>query len=738
MSSSLEFPYKHVTFADFNFVSNKLTLRFKDPALEAEYYQKRVDPLRIIALFKIIFFILAAFLAVRRIEVLIFALYEVSSGAGIVLAEALNVGFLGAVLILEGIIFYVQRLNLFRGLFFMTYIFFSISYASYASNPYDLLSVPAQFFFKNKGQRDSRIYVRLCRGSHICHFLDYIGCSMFYRHSIPVGFQSTFLCALAYSFVQFTSCIDEVVFADAVYFVAYGLLVTFFYATEFKIRYDFFLAYKQEEFQKGYRRLLTDMPVGLILFDERNKEPVFCNKVITTLVTARYCNAGDNQAEHTGGPDSARVTKENIINAVGGFVQSNGDETLKEILDNWDSDSLDDNHKYVYRVGESESTYTIKGLKTVFQSVQCKALILQDQTAFEELARLEEKYQKFYVASIVHDIRTPLNGVMGMLEIIASATNNPRLNVLLEVAKKICKLLLFLTYDITDYSQLEAKKFKPNNTSVDLRETLEEVSHLLSFNLNKKRLGSSFACRESIPSHVYIDKNRYIQILLNLVGNAIKFTFEGSVDVEVEYDSENDYLITSVKDTGVGIPPEEIPNLFKLFGKLESNSNVNPQGVGFGLAMCKKLSEALGGYITVKSAVGIGSTFTFAIKGNCGLQEERKTFSEASKLNTFSQEFITLEIPAKLEKHTFKVRKSKGDLERQRMSITSRHTYSARPHKAIEEDMEELPKGTCECKDLLIVDDNGYNLFVLQGYLQMANLEGDEVLLLMHQGYNRH
>ena len=393
------------------------------------------------------------------------------------------------------------------------------------------------------------------------------------------------------------------------------------------------------------------------------------------------------------------------------FVDPANKKTLKTVVEEWDNTGLQETIKYVRKMKHSESTYTAKGLKTLFCSIECKALVLQDQTAYEELTKLEEKYRKIYVASVVHDIRTPLNGISGMLDMMDHPGQPEDQKVYLTVARNTCTLLLFLTYDITDYSQLEANKFKANNSKTQLKETIEEVFKLLSFSFERKRLSHALICDPSVPAILNIDRNRYTQILLNLLGNAVKFTFSGSINVGVTYLSESDLIVTEVTDTGIGIKHEDLPKLFKLFGKLDSSSSHNTQGVGLGLSICKRLSESLGGYIKVDSTEGVGSTFTFAIKANLDSLKQEHAEEEIRRRRSSS---ISLELASSQKNDTPDV---------PRFSL-GKNFHSVMPRTAI----SPLPQTSapCGCSDILIVDDNGYNLFVLQSYVKSIHLFADE------------
>ena len=326
-------------------------------------------------------------------------------------------------------------------------------------------------------------------------------------------------------------------------------------------------------------------------------------------------------------------------------------KNLRSTLEEWKGEEKEDANKYVYKFDDEETIFSIKLLKTKFQGKSCKTVILQDVTAFDKLVKLDEKYQKLYVASIVHDIRTPLNGIMGMLEMLRGEHNPEDEKLYLSVAMMTCKLLLFLTHDITDYSQMEANKFKANNTKVNVREVVEETMQLLAFNFEKKKIARTSEISDSVPRNVCIDKNRYMQILLNLLGNALKFTFQGHVKITVDYDSHNDILITAVRDTGIGIREEELPRLFKMFGKLESGEAHNPQGVGFGLAICKRLSESLGGYISVMSKFGFGSTFTFGVKASVGTLSRKSNSLVPSMDSEVASLVVPGDIQLKIQEH---------------------------------------------------------------------------------------
>eukprot|EP01022_Parablepharisma_sp_SALTPOND_P017170 TRINITY_DN268_c1_g1_i1.p1 TRINITY_DN268_c1_g1~~TRINITY_DN268_c1_g1_i1.p1 ORF type:complete len:296 (+),score=24.76 TRINITY_DN268_c1_g1_i1:1296-2183(+) len=252
------------------------------------------------------------------------------------------------------------------------------------------------------------------------------------------------------------------------------------------------------------------------------------------------------------------------------------------------------------------------------------------------------------MSSVVHDIRTPLNGILGMLDVINQYELHEDIRKFFHVVRSSAKMLLFLTYDITDYSQIEAGVLTVSKAYFAPAEAVNECVQLLEFNFRRKGIGLTTVYSDSIPPRILSDKNRFMQIILNLLGNALKFTFAGGVKVALTYSNSEDTLVASVQDTGIGIKEEDIPTLFKLFGKIKESTEHNPTGVGLGLTICKKLTERLGGKIHVKSVHGSGSKFTFTIK--CNLEETKSPGNFA----TACLDEETMGVPATAtRKHTF-------------------------------------------------------------------------------------
>ncbi len=276
--------------------------------------------------------------------------------------------------------------------------------------------------------------------------------------------------------------------------------------------------------------------------------------------------------------------------------------------------------KFAYEGLEKECFFTVKECMVRFKKELCTAVVMNDYTAFHQLSKLEDKYRKILLASVVHDFRTPIQGITGILETLNTSQRTEEERECLHIGLNTCRLLIFFTYDITDLGQIEAGKFKVTLGTFAPTVAVKDCINALTFSYKAKGINlvlspGALDSRTTICS----DEHRYMQIIMNLLGNAQKFTLRnGTVTVSLSVDEARGLLTTEVSDTGVGIKEEDIPHLFKLFGKLEATSSLNPHGVGLGLTMCKRLSEALGGKITVRSRPGMGSNFVFTISTNPG------------------------------------------------------------------------------------------------------------------------
>ncbi len=243
-------------------------------------------------------------------------------------------------------------------------------------------------------------------------------------------------------------------------------------------------------------------------------------------------------------------------------------------------------------------------------------MLINIYDAFRE-AEAASQAKSDFLAIMSHEIRTPLNGVLGMATLLQNPDISPEQRRLyIRTIKESGKSLLTLINDILDISKLEARKAALEKIDFDIRKLVEEVRALLVIRAQEKGISLTCEFAPDIPGIIHTDPTRIRQVLFNLVGNAIKFTEHGGVNVTVShapYNRAGPALIISVADTGIGISPEQTKKLFSKFTQADASTTRRYGGSGLGLAIVSQLVGLMAGQIGVKSISGQGSTFTVTI-----------------------------------------------------------------------------------------------------------------------------
>jgi signal transduction histidine kinase len=216
-----------------------------------------------------------------------------------------------------------------------------------------------------------------------------------------------------------------------------------------------------------------------------------------------------------------------------------------------------------------------------------------------------------------HEIRTPMNGVIGMLELARMTRTDPDTREYLKIAKESAESLLGILNDILDVSRIEAGKLHIESTPFEFSTLVSDVLRLMAPQIHEKGLTHHLNLPADLPEILLGDPLRIRQVLLNLIGNAIKFTVRGNITVDVKIEAKNGQQLTlgvAIIDTGIGIRPDRLESIFQAFTQADGSTTSKFGGTGLGLTISTQLVELMGGQLSVESTEGSGSTFHFTLQ----------------------------------------------------------------------------------------------------------------------------
>jgi signal transduction histidine kinase/ligand-binding sensor domain-containing protein len=337
----------------------------------------------------------------------------------------------------------------------------------------------------------------------------------------------------------------------------------------------------------------------------------------------------------------------------------------------------------------------------------------------KERAESSDKAKSLFLANMSHEIRTPLNGIIGVADILQDEKLTNQHREFIDIIEKSGQTLLTLINDILDFSKIEGGELELEEEVFDLVSILEESIELISLTLDEKQLEIVYSLEPEVPRYIESDPIRLRQILSNLIANAVKFTKSGEIRITVNSESISNKQLKLkfiVQDTGIGIPKAGLDRLFHSFSQVDASTTRKYGGTGLGLAISKRLTELLGGTISVESEEGIGSRFHFSILTN-----------RQQKTPLHSQE-IYCHQPPLLSKKLLII---DGNSTRQKMLHSATTRWGLSPH--LFDSLNETERSEKEIKnrfDVILLDsDSIYKTHSLFSEAIMGSSEQNQILI---------
>jgi len=354
-----------------------------------------------------------------------------------------------------------------------------------------------------------------------------------------------------------------------------------------------------------FRTLSAVAPVGIVLLDVRG-EFTYVNQNwqdMTELSSESAMRRGWLKVVHADDIDRVQLVRNAAIASGQGYAVSYRLQTAKGLI--WV-----DSKSSVIKGKAGEAI----GYVAVTQDVTQRQTVAENLRIAKEAAEAANRAKSEFLANMSHEIRTPMNGIIGMTELALDTELDQEQRNYLSMVKSSADALLGIVNDILDFSKIEAGRLELESAVFSLHACIEDALRPLALRAHEKGLELTWFVEPRVPEHLRGDATRLRQVLINLAGNAVKFTKAGNVSIYAELVSEREGSVTiqlTVADTGIGIPPEKHKQIFAAFSQADASTTREFGGTGLGLSISARLVELMGGHIGLESEPGKGAKFHF-------------------------------------------------------------------------------------------------------------------------------
>lgn len=463
----------------------------------------------------------------------------------------------------------------------------------------------------------------------------------------------------------------------------YSILI--FYYNETILRKNFFSFLMLKKKERQVKNVLKEVPVSI--FVKKGCKILFLNKCLKRLLGITLLEDKDIKA-------LCKEEKEIRYREYISKIKTEDGNSLINLIEKF-NDNLIQRKSFFLNQNGQNLEFKVKGVKFAMKKKQRYVYVLEEVSQTLRVQKeIEKKYQKILIASVTHDLLTPVNGSLGLLDVLLTKQIGTKIKNKLIIIKNLITKLTYYVQLFKLYSLHEGNSLSNYQAEINCIEIIKNCAELFKRDMKKK--GIKFELKLEIPKLILLsDQTLFSQIIFTLIQNAEKHTFQGLVTIECKIENKDFFLI--VEDTGEGMREETLQNVFILYSSSWKSNELNPQGIGLSLFVCKKLAQILGGNLICHSTFNKGTQFIFSIP-NCIVD---KNIYEEFPDN------IRDELPQEIE-HSLH-------------EIPIKNEESSSSRKFIIQNIES----PCHCIKYLIVDDDLTNIKVLKSFFKSIQKEVD-------------